>query len=407
MDRPPERRVPRAPLWLLVLVTLSGTTAMHIFVPALPMAGVALGASTASMQQTITLYVLGLAFGQLIYGPISDALGRRPALLMGLAVYLSASLVAMLAPSLPWLVGARLLQAIGGAAGLVLGRAIVRDMAGPGTATKDLALLNLLTMVGPGLAPILGGLLAEHFGWRAIYVFLVLIGSAMLFFSHRLLPETNLHRRPLRLRFVGRDYLTLGRDRAFQGYALGGACATTALYPYLACVAYIVHGEMGLPVSDVGWFAAATIVGASIGTMLTRRLSSLWPASRFLSIGSALALTMAATMLGLHALGWLTPVSLLVVTMLLTAGSGLASPAAISGALSSVPSLAGAAAGVYGAAQMLVGAVGTAVVALGDSPIVACAVTQMGLLCIAGLSFRAATRAQRPPRPATPRRTPD
>ena len=129
----------RAPMWLLVLVTLSGTMAMHIFVPALPVAGEALGASPASMQQTITLYVIGLALGQLIYGPVSDALGRRPALLLGLSIYFSAGVMALFAPSLEWLVIARLLQALGGAAGIALGRAIVRDTAHPLRVTKDLA----------------------------------------------------------------------------------------------------------------------------------------------------------------------------------------------------------------------------------------------------------------------------
>lgn len=122
------------PMWLLVLVTLSGTMAMHIFVPALPIAGAALGAAPAGMQQTITLYVLGLALGQLVYGPLSDTLGRRPTLLVGLALYLGASLLALCAPSLQWLVVARLLQALGGAAGITLGRLALR-WAGPSCAT--------------------------------------------------------------------------------------------------------------------------------------------------------------------------------------------------------------------------------------------------------------------------------
>lgn len=149
-------------MWLLVLVTLSGTLAMHIFVPALPLAGQAFGASSSAMQQTIALYVLGLALGQLVYGPVSDTLGRRPALLVGLSLYLCASVMALLAPNLECLVVARLLQALGGAAGITLGRTIVRDTSAPERVIKDLALLNLLTLVGPGLAPIVGAYLADH-----------------------------------------------------------------------------------------------------------------------------------------------------------------------------------------------------------------------------------------------------
>ena len=117
----------KAPLWLLVLVTIAGTTAMHIFTPALLDAGRHLDASTAQMQQTITVYIFGLAIGQLIYGPLSDSLGRRPMLLIGLSIYTLASILAALAPNASVLIGARLMQALGGCAGLALGRAIARD----------------------------------------------------------------------------------------------------------------------------------------------------------------------------------------------------------------------------------------------------------------------------------------
>jgi len=378
----------QVPLWLLVLVTLSGTMAMHIFVPALPVAGEALGASAASMQQTITLYIIGLALGQLIYGPVSDALGRRPALLLGLSIYFCAGVMALFAPSIEWLVAARLLQALGGAAGITLGRAIVRDTAHPSRVTKDLALLNLLTLVGPGLAPIVGAYLAEHFGWRSIYVFLVAIGSAMLLFTYRLLPETNAQLRPLKLGFIARDYAQLISNPGFAGYMLGGACITSAVYPYLASVPYIVHGQMGLPISATGWFAASTIVGASLGTFLTRRLSNRWPAQYFLLIGAGLGLVMAGALLAVYLLGWLTPGSLMAITVIMTFGAGFASPAALGSALSVMPNLVGSAAGFYGFGQMAMGAIGTLLVGYGDDPVIACAVTQICVTALALSSFR-------------------
>lgn len=383
----PARAALSVPLWLLVLVTLSGTMAMHIFVPALPVAGQGLGASPSSMQQTITLYVLGLAAGQLIYGPVSDALGRRPALLIGLVIYFCASLLALVAPTLEWLVAARLMQALGGAAGITLGRAIVRDVADPARVTKDLALLNLLTLVGPGLSPIIGAYLADHFGWRSIYVFLLLMGLAMVVCSFRLLPETNLNKRPLRIRVIGSDYLGLLSNARFAAYALGGACATTALYPYLASVSYIVHSHMGLPVRDIGWFAASTIVGASFGTLTARRVASRWTNERLLFLGAGLSLTMALTLLAVHLLGALSPAALLAITITMTFGAGLASPAALASALNSAPLLAGSAAGVYGFGQMAMGALGTFVVGYGDDPVLACAITQICLTALAYASF--------------------
>jgi DHA1 family bicyclomycin/chloramphenicol resistance-like MFS transporter len=385
----------KAPLWLLVLVTLSGTMAMHIFVPALSIAGKALGASPSSMQQTITLYVLGLAVGQLIYGPLSDAIGRRPTLIVGLTIYCAASVLALFAPSLEWLVAARLLQALGGASGITLGRAIVRDVSEPSRVTKDLALLNLLTLVGPGVSPILGSYLAEHFGWRSIYIFLVVIGCAMVLFTVRLLPETNRDRHALHIHGVVRDYRQLLSSPRFAGFMLGGSCTSTALYPYLATVPYIVHEEMGLPIRYIGWFAASTIVGAGLGTLLTRRWSSRWPAERFLYLGAGIGLAMGAMMLLFHAIGWLTPAWLLAITVTGTFGAGVAGPAAISRTLSVMPSLTGSAAGFYGFGQMAMGALATLVVGLGDHPVVACAVTQMCWTVLAIASFRVAEKQTR------------
>ena len=375
----------QAPLWVLVLVTLSGTMAMHIFVPALPVAGEALGAEPSGMQQTITLYVIGLALGQLIYGPVSDTWGRRPALLVGLSLYFSASVLALFAPSLQWLVAARLLQALGGAAGITLGRAIVRDIAPPDRVTRDLALLNLLTLVGPGLSPIVGAYLADHFGWRAIYVFLVCIGSAMLFCAWKLLPETNLNRRPLAITRIALDYGSLLANPRFAAFMLGGACSSTARYPYLATAPYIVHEQLGLPIRYVGWFAASTIVGAGLGTFLTRKLAGRWPAERFLYIGSGLGLGLATLFLCIQALGWLSAPLLLALMVVMTFGAGMASPAALSRALgATTPALAGTAAGLYGFAQMAMGAVGTMLVGFGEVPALACAVTQ---ICITGLAL--------------------
>lgn len=382
----------RAPLWLLVLVTLSGTMAMHIFIPALPVAGAALGVAPSGMQQTITLYVLGLALGQLVYGPLSDTLGRRPTLLAGLALYLGASIMALMAPSLQWLVVARLLQALGGAAGITLARAIVRDTSPPERVTKDLALLNLLTLVGPGLAPIIGAYLADHFGWRAIYLFLVFMGSAMVICAFRLLPETNFSERPLAVRGIAKDYKTLLANRRFAGFMLGGSCSTTALYPYLATAPYIVHEQLGLPISYVGWFAASTIVGASCGTLATRRLASYMPLERFLYMGAGLGLSMASLLLAVQLMGWLNAPLLLALTITMTFGAGLASPAALSRALSSTaPALAGTAAGFYGFGQMAMGAIGTKLVGYGEIPVIACAVTQMGITLLALISYRYAT----------------
>jgi len=388
--RQPFSPVVRAPLWLLVLVTLSGTMAMHIFMPALPLAGADLGASPSGMQQTITLYVLGLAFGQLIYGPISDTIGRRPTLLAGLGLYLVASVFALFATSLEWLLAARLAQALGGAAGITLGRSIVRDISTPERATKDLALLNLLTLVGPGISPILGSFLADSFGWRAVYVFLVCIAGVMVLCAWRLLPETNLDRSSLAFGRIAKDYGQLVSNRRFLGFAVGGACSSTALYPYLATAPYIVHDQLDLAISQIGWFAAVTIVGASMGSALTRRLVGRFKTELFLYLGAGLSLVMAVVFLGVQSMGWLNVPLLIAITFTLTVGCGLSSPAALSRALSVAPGLTGSAAGLYGFGQMAAGALGTTLVGHGSDPAIACAVVQIFLTLTALGAYRIA-----------------
>lgn len=377
-----------APVWLLVLVTLSGTMAMHIFVPALPLAGVAFGAEPSAMQQTITLYVVGLALGQLVYGPMSDTRGRRPTLLIGLSIYLCASVAALYAQSLEWLVLARLLQALGGAAGITLGRVVVRDTSSPERVLKNLALLNLLTMVGPGIAPVVGAYLADHFGWRAIYLFLVCMGCAMLICAFLLLPETNRHLRPLLASSIVADYRILVCNPRFRDFMIGGACSSTMLYPYLATVPYIVHEQLGLPIRYVGWFAASTIVGASLGSFVTSQLAARVQAQRLMYSGACMGVAMAVLLLIVQLMGDLTGSLLLAITMAMTFGAGLAAPAALSRAMASSGGLAGSAAGLYGFGQMAMGAIGTKLVGYGDVPAVSCAIVQTCFAAIALCSFR-------------------
>ncbi|MCJ9711888.1 Bcr/CflA family efflux MFS transporter, partial [Bordetella hinzii] len=239
--------VPRVQLWMLAVFTFSGTLAMHIFVPALAMAGKDLGASNASMQMTVSLYILGLAGGQLIYGPLSDRFGRRPVLMGGLVVYTLAGLAAALAPGAHALIAARLFQALGGCAGLVLARAIVRDTAADNSAAKRLALMNMMVMISPALAPLAGSFLAATLGWRSILAVLCLLGVGNLLLAWRKLPETLAQAAPLTPARLLRDYGALFRSRRFVGYTLGGGCATTSMYAFVASAPFIFIEQLHRP----------------------------------------------------------------------------------------------------------------------------------------------------------------
>lgn len=366
--------VPRAPLWLLVLITISGTLAMHMFVPALPAAATALGVDSAAMQRTISIYILGLAFGQLAYGPLSDGLGRRPMLLVGLGLYTVAGFCAIFAGDVHTLVLARLVQALGGCAGLALGRAIVRDGAKLDDAVRDLAMLNLMMMVGPGFAPLIGSLISEHLGWRAIFVVLTSLGAVTLLCTWLLLPETGSPTGQVSARALARDYTQLLRSPVFLGFAIGGACMTTAIYAFIAAAPFIIGTELHRPLSEVGIYLGLLIVGMSVGNALTRRLIRSVSADRLLMAGAWLSLGSAASLLLVVASGAVSVAWIVGLVSLFAVGAGLASPAAMSRALGVDAHLVGSAAGLYGFGQMAVGALCTYAVGFGRDPALAAAV---------------------------------
>ncbi|AHG64008.1 multidrug effflux MFS transporter [Advenella mimigardefordensis] len=358
----------RAPLWLLVLVTLSGTLAMHMFVPALPDAATDLHASMGAMQMTISLYILGLAFGQLVYGPLSDGFGRRPLLLAGLSIYAVAGVAAAFAQNESTLVGARLFQALGGCAGLALGRAIVRDTAAGDSAVKDQALLNLIMMAGPGLAPLLGSFLALHFGWRAVFYVLVLLGVITLLSTWKLLPETGRPTGKVRPAVLAADYTSLLRSPSFLGYALGGGCATTAIYAFIAAAPFVITMDLHRPANEVGLYLALLIVGMSVGNAATRQLIGRYSLERLLIGGNAISVVAALLLLTLTLADQLHIISVTALMFVFSMGAGMASPAALTKGLNVDRHLVGSAAGLYGFTQMSVGAICTSLVGLGDNP---------------------------------------
>lgn len=382
------------PLWLLALFTFSGTLAMHIFVPALPYAAEGLQASVAATQLTISLYIAGLAVGQLIYGPLSDHFGRRPTLMLGLGLYTLAGLAAALAPDVRSLIAARLFQALGGCAGLVLGRTIVRDTALPEEAARRLAMMNLMVTIGPGVAPLIGAAMAPALGWRSIFYAMAALGALNFVLSWRLLRETA----PLRedasadLRQLARNYAGLCRSPAFLGYAIGGGCATTAMYAYVAAAPFIFVHRLHRPAQEVGLYLALLIAGIWLGSVAATRLVRRVDLQKLLVRGNGLSVAAALALLGVVLLGQLSVPWVVGLMSLFTLGMGLASPAAMTQALGVDPRITGSASGLYGFAQMAVGALCSALVGLGRDPALAAAVVLVGAGLIGQAGFWIAAR---------------
>ena len=385
-----------APLWLLTLITFSGTFAMHSFVPALPEAAAALGASLGEMQATMSVYIFGLAVGQLAYGPLSDRFGRRPVLMAGLVLYAGAGLAAAFVPDAHSLIVARLLQALGGSAGLVIGRAIVRDSALPHEAGRRLAMMNLMIVLGPGLAPLVGGVLAASLGWRSIFFALALLGIVNLLFSWRLLPETRSADAMPRMGALARNYGRLLVTPAFVGFAIGGGCATTSMYAFLGASPFIFIQQLQRPDYEVGLYPAIVMVGVWLGTVAATRLIRRLPIDRLAVSANLLSVAASLVFLGAVLSSQLTVLLAIMPMFVFGIGVGIASPAALTQALGVNPTVIGSASGLYGFSQMGVGAICTALVGVGANPALTTAVILVGAGVVGQIAFWFALRRRQP-----------
>lgn len=380
---------------MLVLITLAGTLAMHIFVPALPIAGEALSADNAQMQLTISLYILGLAIGQLFYGPLSDAVGRRPALMLGMLIYSVAGIVAWQAQSVETLITARFFQAFGGCAGLALGRAMIRDTAAPDRAVQRLAVLNLVVAIGPAMAPLIGSLLTTTLGWRTVLLALCLMGVGNLLFVWRLMPETAKPSGRVDLPNLAHEYRTLIRSPAFIGYAIGGGCVTTAMFAFVASAPFIFVEQLGKPASHVAYYLSLLILSISLGNFITNRTIHRIGLVRLMLSASFLSLAGGISMLAIVLAGWTSVVTLEASMLLFTFGVGMTGPTALTLAVGVNPRVVGSAAGLYGFAQMGIGALCTGLAGLGDNPAQAAAMVLATAAIIGQIALRSALRFDR------------
>jgi DHA1 family bicyclomycin/chloramphenicol resistance-like MFS transporter len=381
------------PFFMLVCITLCGTFPLHVFIPALPSAAHDLGASTSSIGATITLYVIGLSIGQLVYGPLSDRYGRRPVLLAGLVLFTLASLGAAIAPTLEALEFARVAQAFGGCSGLVLGRAIARDVSGAITLIRRLASLSIAMAAATAIAPVIGALLVEHLGWRAIFFALSAVNATVLLCVWFTVPETRAVSGHHTLARYLAGYARLLRSPAFVSHTLGGASAGTGIYAFLSASPFILESHFGLSGAAFGCAYGVLVVGLACGQTTAKRIAGKVPARTALISSSLIMAAAAASLVVAYAAHEWTVVTVMAPMIVIFYATGLSSPFAISGALDVDASVVGAAAGLYGSLQMGYGAFCTAAAGLWpDNPAVSMIATLALSSAIAWLSFKSAPR---------------
>ncbi|AZE02908.1 multidrug effflux MFS transporter [Pseudomonas chlororaphis] len=260
---------------ILILGALSafGPLAIDFYLPAFPAMALAFGTDEKHVQLTLAAYFLGLSIGQLAYGPVADRFGRRIPLLAGVGLFTLASLACAYAPNLEWLIGARFVQALGGCAGMVISRAVVSDKCDAVGSAKVFSQLMLVMGLAPILAPMLGGLLVNLYGWQSIFIMLTLF-SALAGLAVALgLPESlpaHVPRQPLSGAL--RQYGRLLADRVFLGHALTGGIAIAGMFAYIAGSPFVFIKLYGVPAEHFGWFFGINAGGFILVAQINARL---------------------------------------------------------------------------------------------------------------------------------------
>ncbi|AZD27486.1 multidrug effflux MFS transporter [Pseudomonas chlororaphis] len=260
---------------ILILGALSafGPLAIDFYLPAFPAMALAFGTDEKHVQLTLAAYFLGLSIGQLAYGPVADRFGRRIPLLAGVGLFTLASLACAYAPNLEWLIGARFVQALGGCAGMVISRAVVSDKCDAVGSAKVFSQLMLVMGLAPILAPMLGGLLVNLYGWQSIFIMLTLF-SALAGLAVALgLPESlpaHVPRQPLSGAL--RQYGRLLADRVYLGHALTGGIAIAGMFAYIAGSPFVFIKLYGVPAEHFGWFFGINAGGFILVAQINARL---------------------------------------------------------------------------------------------------------------------------------------
>ncbi|UFZ03950.1 multidrug effflux MFS transporter [Bradyrhizobium ontarionense] len=352
----PLRATPsRTVLILLVVMTGLAPISLYLLVPALPMLATTFGRDASVVQMTVSFYMVGIAISQLLLGPLSDRYGRRPVMLAGLALSIVASVSCIFADTLPQLIAARFFQALGGASGMVISRAIIRDLYPRERIGAMISLVVAVMMIAQMLSPLTGGLIETAFGWHAIFYVAAALSIVIAIAVTLALPETRAAR--IEGASFRRDVGVLVKSRAFLGYVLCQVLASQIIFAFAGGGPYIVEMQMGRSSAEYGAWFATTGFAYFVGNLFCVRFSPRHSLDRLIWFGLALQLTGAAMNFAWSTFGFNQVPSVLFGTQMLIMFANAAVMAnSAAGAISVRPGAAGTASGAMGFLQMGVGA---------------------------------------------------
>jgi DHA1 family bicyclomycin/chloramphenicol resistance-like MFS transporter len=375
----------------IVLLSLTassslGMVASTIYVPSIPAIARALDTSMSRVQLTFAGYLLAFAVSMLVLGPLSDRWGRRRTVLYGLALSALSSLACAFSPSIGFLIGARVLQGIGACAGMVVGRAITREIWGPAAAAQVIAGRAIAATLMQAAAPVLGGYLQHWFGWRANFAVVAALACFAMILMIRYVPDRGA---APAARSAGEgmlaSYRALLGTRRFLGYALAAAGAHAGFHIFAAGAPAVLIGSFGVSAEQYGYYAALPPLGFLAGSFVSNRLTARLGVNNLITIGTTILIPAGFLMVALALLHIRDPYAVIGPMIFVCCGSGLITPNAVAGSLGVNPRTVGAASGLGSFIQMTGAACATAALSLGPSgkPLtLAIVIALAGLFCV-------------------------
>ena len=353
-----ENTLAKRVIILLAATSALGPTAMQILLPAIPVIKETFAVSAEVAQLTLSLSMLAIAVGTLTYGPLSDQFGRRPIMLLGLCITIIGSLFCYFASTIEMLILGRIIQAFGGAVGLVLARAIVRDVYGPEQAARVIATLVMVMVVMPMLSPALGGELMHRFGWESVFLVMAVLSLGILFVTlSEPVPFDGV------AAMVG-NFAHLFRSRAFRGYAFCVSFVSVVFFSFISAAPEIMITVLDRPPTEYGYYFIMVPLGFMIGNYIARHFGRALGINRLIMLGASTGIFGIVSAIILQLLGFHHPLALFIPVAIAVLGNGITLPNAQAAAINEFPRFAGTASGLTGFLQMAFSAIAAQLVAV-------------------------------------------
>ena len=358
-------RLSKRMIILLAAVSALGPVGMQILLPALPVIKQKFYVTNDVAQLTLSLSMLAIAIGTLVYGPLSDKFGRKRVMLLGIVITIFGSIVCFVADSIMLLISGRFIQAFGGAVGLVLARAIVRDVYGPEEAARVIATLVMVMVVLPMMSPALGGELMQRFGFESVFIVIAFASAIAFVFLFLWLPETLA--KPVPFEGVKSMLMTFSKlfaSRVFCGYAFCVTFVSVVFFSFISAAPEIMVSVLKRPPTEYGYYFIMIPAGFMTGNYVARHYGRTISIDNMIAIGASIGVFGIVLALMLQTLGMSSPVALFLPIALAVFGNGITLPNAQAAAINEFPEYAGTASGLTGFLQMAVSSVAAQAVAL-------------------------------------------